>query len=170
MLGDFVLAIILIVIGIGVLISTSAYPDFGSLSVIGPEFLPNIMSYFFIFSAVVLLAKLVHKAVIRKTDAEGRSYLSLEGEKVRKACGIIFKENLRVNINVVITLLLIVVYGLLLSTVGYEILTVVFLVTTMLLNGVRKPRTLILVPVLTLIAIYVIFVLLLKVQIPRIIF
>lgn len=170
MLGDLILSVILLGISIGVLISTSSYPDFGNLSVIGPEFLPNIMSYFFIFAAAVLLVKLIYKAFVRKTDEEGRAYLALEKEKVRAAGSKIFKENFRVNLNVVITLLLVAAYGLLLSYVGYEILTAVFLIITMLLNGIRKPRTLILVPVLTLIAIYIVFVLLLKVQIPRLIF
>lgn len=170
MLGELILSVILLILGVGVLISTSAYPDFGALSVIGPEFLPNLVAYFFLLSAVVFLAKLVHKAFVKKVDEDGNSYLQMEKEKVQKACQSIFKENLKTNAGVAATMLMIVAYGLLLPHTGYEILTIIFLVVSMLLNGVRKPKILILVPVLTVIAIYIVFILLLKVQIPRIIY
>lgn len=168
MLGDLILSIVLLAMGGGVLISTSKYPDFGALSVIGPEFLPNIMSYFFIFSAVIFLVKLIIKAFVKKVDENGNSYLEMEQEKIQTVCHNIFRKNLRTNLNVVIIIAMIVVYGVLLPYVGYEILTVIFMVISLLLNGVRKPRILILVPILTLIAIYVVFVLVLKVQIPRV--
>lgn len=170
MLGDLILSVVLIALGSGVLISTSKYPDFGALSVIGPEFLPNIIAYFFIFAAAVFLIKLFYKAFIKKTDENGNSYLEMEKQSVHAACQSIFKDNIRQNLNVVIIILMIVAYGFLLPYVGYEILTLVFLVVSLLLNGIRKPLIIVLVPVLTVLAIYVVFVVLLKVQIPRVIY
>lgn len=64
---------------------------------------------------------------------------------------------------------MIIVYGMLFGILGYEILTVVFLVVSMLINGIRKPQTLIAVPVLAVVLIYVFFVMILKVQLPRMI-
>lgn len=170
MLGDLILSIILLIMGIGVLISTSQYPDFGALSVIGPEFLPNLVAYFFLIAAVVFLIKLADKTFIHKTDSNGVSYLQTEKEKVRAVCQSVFKDNFWTNLRVAITVLMVVAYGFLLPHVGYEILTAVFLVVSMLLNGIRKPLLLVVVPILTLVAIYVVFVLLLKVQIPRLIY
>lgn len=170
MLGELILSIVLIVIAALVLVDTSGYHDFGALSVIGPEFLPNLIAYFFLIAAAVFLIKLAHKVFIKKVDENGKSYLQTEKENVRAACNSIFKENFRANLNVVIILLMIVAYGFLLPAVGYEILTIIFLLVSLLLNGIRKPHVLVLVPILTVAAIYVAFVLVLKVQIPRIFF
>ena len=169
MLGDLILSIVLIVISILVLKSTSAYPDYGSLSVIGPEVFPNIIAYFFLIAAVYFLISILYKAFVKKTDAEGNSYLETEKAKVKAACNSIFKENLTSNVKAVFTVLMIIVYGMLFGILGYEILTVVFLVVSMLINGIRKPQTLIAVPVLAVVLIYVFCVMILKVQLPRMI-
>ena len=60
-----------------------------------------------------------------------------------------------------------IIYALLLPTVGFEILTIVFLIATMYLNGVRKPHVLLIVSVASVVVIYIFFVMILKVQIPR---
>lgn len=169
MLGDLILSIVLIVISTLVLRSTSTYPDYGSLSVIGPEVFPNIIAYFLLIASAYFLICIIYKAFIKKTDAEGNSYLETEKAKVKAACNSIFKENLAGNVKVVITILLVIAYGMLLGVVGYEILTIVFLVATMFMNGIRKPQILIIVPVVAVVVIYVFFVMILKVQLPRMI-
>lgn len=169
MLGDLILSIVLIVISTLVLRSTSAYPDYGSLSVIGPEVFPNIIAYFFLIAAAYFLICIIYKAFIKKTDEEGNSYLETEKAKVKVACNSIFKENLASNVKVVVTILLVIAYGMLLGIFGYEILTLVFLIVTMLMNGIRKPQILVGVSVATVVVIYVFFVMILKVQLPRMI-
>lgn len=170
MFADLILSAVLLVIGSAVLISTSHYPDFSQLSVIGPGFFPNIISIFFIISAVYLILKTLYKAFVKKTDSEGNSYIEMEKSRVSASIDKNFKQNRRSVLNLVITMVMILLYGLLLPTVGYEILTIVFLFVSMLLNGVRKPVTLIVVPIVATVVVYLLFVLILKVQLPRLLF
>ena len=70
-------------------------------------------------------------------------------------------------IHLVITIILMIAYTLLLPTVGFEVLTIVFLIATMFVYGIRKPHVLLIVSVVSVVIIYIFFVMILKVQIPR---
>lgn len=166
MLGDTILSIVLLIMGGYILNEVSGYPNYSNLSVIGPEVFPGIIAVFFIISAIWILITVVWRGWIKKTDADGNSYIEVEKQKIQ--VGI---QNMKMNkgsiINLVITIILMIAYALLLPTVGFEVLTVVFLMMTMWLNGIRKPHILVLVSVLSVVAIYLFFVMILKVQIPR---
>ena len=82
MLGELILSIVLIVIAALVLVDTSGYHDFGALSVIGPEFLPNLIAYFFLIAAAVFLIKLAHKVFIKKENHTCRQKRKMSGRHV----------------------------------------------------------------------------------------
>lgn len=99
-------------------------------------------------------------------DINGVSYI--EQEKTKISAGIQnAKENRASIFHLILTIILMIIYALLLPTVGFEILTIVFLIATMYLNGVRKPHVLLIVSVASVVVIYIFFVMILKVQIPR---
>lgn len=165
-LGDAILAIVLLVMGGYILNEVNAYPDYSNLSVIGPEVFPKLIAIFFIISAIWFLLTVVWKGWIKKVDVNGVSYI--EQEKVKISAGIQnVKENRASIFHLIFTIVLMIIYALLLPTVGFEILTIVFLIATMYLNGVRKPHVLLIVSVASVVAIYIFFVMILKVQIPR---
>ena len=165
-LGDAILAIVLLVMGGYILNEVSAYPDYSNLSVIGPEVFPKLIAIFFIISAIWFLATVIWKGWIKKVDADGNSYI--ETEKAKVQAGIqSMKGNKSSIIHLVITIILMIAYALLLPTVGFEVLTIVFLIATMFMNGVRKPHVLAIVSVVSVVVIYIFFVVILKAQIPR---
>lgn len=166
MLGDAILAIVLLVMGGYILNEVNAYPDYSNLSVIGPEVFPKLIAIFFIISAIWFLLTVVWKGWIKKVDINGVSYI--EQEKTKISAGIQnAKENRASIFHLILTIILMIIYALLLPTVGFEILTIVFLIATMYLNGVRKPHVLLIVSVASVVVIYIFFVMILKVQIPR---
>lgn len=165
-LGDAILAIVLLVMGGYILNEVNAYPDYSNLSVIGPEVFPKLIAIFFIISAIWFLLTVVWKGWIKKVDINGVSYI--EQEKTKISAGIQnAKENRASIFHLILTIILMIIYALLLPTVGFEILTIVFLIATMYLNGVRKPHVLLIVSVASVVVIYIFFVMILKVQIPR---
>lgn len=166
MLGDVILSVVLIIMGGYILNEVSAYPDYSNLSVIGPEVFPGIIAVFFLISAVWLLFTVIWRGWIKKTDADGNSYIETEKAKIRSGLQSM-NGNLASIVNLVITIVLMIAYALLLPTVGFEVLTIVFLIVTMLMNGVRKPHVLVIVSVASVVVIYIFFVMILKVQIPR---
>jgi putative tricarboxylic transport membrane protein len=165
-LGDTILSIVLLIMGGYILNEVSAYPDYSNLSVIGPEVFPGVIAIFFMISAAWLLVTVFWKGWVKKTNAEGNSYLEMEKAKIQAGIQSI-KENKISIINLIVTIVLMIAYALLLPTVGFEILTIVFLIATMLMNGIRKPYMLVLISVVAVIVIYIFFVMILKVQIPR---
>ncbi|MCF2682263.1 tripartite tricarboxylate transporter TctB family protein [Faecalicatena contorta] len=166
MLGDAILAIVLLVMGGYILNEVNAYPDYSNLSVIGPEVFPKLIAIFFIISAIWFLATVIWKGWIKKVDADGNSYI--EKEKAKVQAGVQSMQGNKTSIiHLVITIILMIAYALLLPTVGFEVLTIVFLIATMFMNGVRKPHVLLIVSVVSVVIIYIFFVMILKVQIPR---
>lgn len=65
MLGDAILAIVLLVMGGYILNEVNAYPDYSNLSVIGPEVFPKLIAIFFIISAIWFLATVIWKGWIK---------------------------------------------------------------------------------------------------------
>lgn len=169
MLGDTILSIVLLIMGGYILNEVSGYPDYSNLSVIGPEVFPGVIAIFFILSAIWFLITVIWRGWIKKTDADGNSYIETEKAKIQAGVQSM-KTNKGSIINLIITIVLMIAYALLLPTVGFEVLTIVFLIATMWMNGVRKPHVLVLISVLSVVVIYIFFVMILKVQIPRMLY
>lgn len=169
MLGNILLSVFLIFIATVVRIDTSSYGDCSALVAVGPDVFPNIISWFLYAASVAFICPPLYKLLIKKVDKEGQSYYQLEKAKAISAFENI-KKNLHSFWGTIGVVLLMVLYGLLLKPVGFEICTLLFIVGVMLCCGERKPLRLVLVPVCTMVGVLLIFKVILKIALPMTIF
>lgn len=163
MAANFILSLVVILLSVVILIQTASYPDFGNLSVIGPEAIPNCLAYFMLAAAAYLITAEVVKCLRGKK--ENPSYFVQEINKAKAVLSGL-SQNLAGVVRTILTLVLMYLFATCLKKVGFEICSAVFLIGTMLLNGVRKIWKLITVPVVTIAVVYLVFVYGLRVNIP----
>ncbi len=163
------MSVVLSAISAVVLAETATYPDFGALSVIPPSFFPNILAYFFLACSAFYIIKNFILAFVKKTDKNGESYIALEKQKWTKSTTFI-KEHKGSIAHLVIIVAMGILYAVLLETVGYEILTAVFLFVSMFILGERRWYVLLIIPIAAILVIYLGFVTGLRVPIPRLIY
>lgn len=169
MIGDALLSVFLIIVATIVRIDTSGYGDFSALVQVGAEMFPNIIAWFLYISAAILIIKIVYMVCVKKVNADGISYIQIEKDKVA-ATREKMKTNWKGYLGAIGVIVLMILYGALLPTVGFEICTVVFMVGVMLLCGEKRPLRLILIPLGTMFAVLLIFRVILKVALPLLIF
>lgn len=160
MIKNLILSACMLILSSVVVHETSGYPDFSGMSIVGPNVIPNVLAGFIAVIAVILILQEVYRCVRGK-----KRYTHLELRKSREAMAALAANKAGV-FRIVAILALMLLYTLLLNTIGFEICTTVFLVCAMLLSGVRKVKYLILVPLGTIAAVYICFVYALKVSIP----
>lgn len=165
MIANMILALFLLALSGFVLRTAYSWPDFSRLSVVGPDLVPKLLGYFFLFVALVLLAQAAYKIWIKKTDENGNSYWKLELEGAARLRGRL-SENAGGILSAVCIPLLILFYGLAVKPVGFEICTVVFLFLCLLLCRERRWYILVFTPLLSTAAIYIVFKVLLRVSLP----
>lgn len=166
MIGDLLIAVILLGISIVLRIETSSYGDYSMFTLVGPELFPNISSMLFLILAVLLAVKPLYLLLIKRKDKDGISYWSRECGKVRQVYLLITKDQRKGSLTVVGNLVLLALYALLFKPVGFELTTLVFLFATMFICGERRPAVLIAVPICSVAAVYVFLVIIMRVSIP----
>jgi len=159
MIANFVLCACMFAISGYIWYETSGYPDYSNMAIVGPEAIPNLLAWILVILSVIVLLGEIRKIVTDKgyfaDQVGGAKWLAKE-----------VLENKAGIFRIVATLGMMFLYAALLKTVGFEICSTVFLVTTMLLNGVRNWKVLVLVPVGTIAVVFFIFVELLHVSVP----
>lgn len=165
MIGEFLLALLLLAVATIVQVDISGYPDVSKILQVGPGVFPNFISIFLYIVGFILILKLLYLLVIKKTDENGVPFLQAEKEAAKKNMESI-KENMGSFIGTIGILVLMFLYASLLKTIGFEICTLVFLVGTMLFLGERRPVRLVLVPVGATAVILLIFRVFLKIALP----
>ena len=163
MIKNLILSACMLILSSVVVHETSGYPDFSGMSIVGPNVIPNVLAGFIAVIAVILILQEVYRCVRGRNDTP--TYAQTELRKSREAMAALAANKAGV-FRIVAILALMLLYTLLLTTLGFEICTTVFLVCAMLLSGVRKVKYLILVPLGTIAAVYICFVYALKVSIP----
>ena len=163
MIANLILSVCMLILS-GVLIrETSSYPDFSGNSIVGPEAIPNILAGFIAVIAIIIALREIYKCV--KGRNASPTYVQAELAKSKEAMGKL-ASNKAGLFRIIAILTLMLLYTVLLNTVGFEIFTSVFLVCAMLLTGVRNIKYLVLISLGTITVIYVCFVYALKVSIP----
>lgn len=163
MIANLILSGCMLVLSGMIVLETSGYPDYSNVGVIGPDVIPNCLALFIAVIAVILALNEVYKCV--KGGKATPTYAQAEIVRSKEVMTNLF-ANKPGLLRIIATLLLMFLFAMLLDVVGFEICTVVFLVCTMLLNGVRKLLPLVLVPIGTVLVVYVGFVYALRVSIP----
>lgn len=159
MIANFIFCACMFALSGYVWYETSGYPDYSSMAIVGPEAIPNLLAWIItILSVIVLLGEVVK--ILRD-----KTYFSTQtaGAKALAKSVLGHKSGI---FRIVATLAMMFLYAALLKTVGFEICSAVFLVVTMLLNGVRNWKVLVLIPVGTIAVVFVVFVKLLHVSVP----
>ena len=158
---NVVVSSVLLIIGIAVVIYASTFPDFSLLTRVGPDLFPSIMGWVIIICSAIVLFQALRK-LASKRDSDGKIDLGEEKEKFRAALAKIKerKKNFIAMVGIPVMMLL---YGLLIETVGFEILSVLFLFISILLCGERRPLRLVLIPVISTACMYLVFIVLLKI-------
>lgn len=148
-----------------VLVTASSWPDFSSLSVLGPETVPQILGWFFVIAGGILIGKVLYRAFIKKVTAEGESYVhkDLAAAKAKFAY---LKIKWKGVVALIALPIMMIIYASVLETVGFEICTLVFLFVALLVCQERRWYILVGVPVGMTVAVYLLFSLLLKVPLP----
>ena len=163
MVGNFILIAATVLVSGIVLAQTSTFPDYSNISSVGPEAIPNVLAILMLVIVAILAVQEVQK--ILRGRHESPTYVQVELQKTKEAWAMILSNKMG-NLRVAGNLIMIVLFALLLRTVGFEICAFVFLAGGMLLNGVRKVWQIILLPVCTIAIIYGVFVVSLRINIP----
>lgn len=163
MVGNVILSVCIIIFSLFIFLQTSAFPEYKNLAVIGPEAIPNCLAGFMLLIAVLLLINEGIKAAKGKHNQP--SYVEAEIAKAKETWQVVVSNKMGV-VRVMGNLVLMVLFGVCLRTVGFEICGFVFLVCSMLLNGIRTVWKLIVIPLATIAVVYGVFVIALRINIP----
>lgn len=159
---DMGIGLVMLIFGGYVIYEASTYPDFSKLTPVGSEVFPYIMGGVIVICSVIVIGRSAYKLFFSETKTEA---MEKEKEQFFKiwTCFQENKKNLPAVIGIPFMMLL---YALLLNSVGFEILSVLFLFISMLLCHERRVPYLVFVPVLGTVAMYYIFHVLLKIMLP----
>ncbi|WP_050622543.1 tripartite tricarboxylate transporter TctB family protein [Clostridium phoceensis] len=163
MVGNLILIAATVLVSGIVLAQTSTFSDYSSISAVGPEAVPNVLAVLMLAIAAILAVQEVQK--ILRGRYENPTYVQAELQKTKETWAMILSNKMGI-LRVAGNLIMIVLFALLLRTVGFEICAFVFLAGGMLLNGVRKVWQIILLPICTIAIIYGVFVVALRINIP----
>lgn len=163
MIGNFITSVLLLILSGVIYTESKEMPNLGGMTLAGPGFFPKCCAAFFTFAAAVLIIQELYKIITVKTG--DMTYVRTE---LKKAVDL--KETIKNNVSGVIRMtvipVLMVLYGISLRGIGFEISTFVFLIASMIVCGERSLKKLLLVPVLSIIVVYLLFIKFLRVAIP----
>lgn len=156
------MGLLMLLFGGYVVYEASTYPDFSMLTPVDSDVFPSIMGWVIIICSIIMIAREAYKLFF---DADKEKYRAKEQElfaELRTR----FQENKR-NLPAAIGIpTMMLLYAVLLNTVGFEILSVLFLFIGMLLCRERNPLRLILIPIIGTAVMYYVFRVLLKIMLP----
>ena len=163
MIGNFITSVLLLILSGVIYAESSKMPNLGGMTLAGPGFFPKCCAAFFTFAAVVLIIQEVYKIITVKTG--DTAYAKAE---LKKAADL--KETIKNNLSGVFRMtvipVLMVLYGISLRGIGFEISTFVFLIASMAVCGERSWKRLLLIPIAAIIVVYLLFIKFLRVAIP----
>lgn len=145
-----------------VLYEASTYPDYSMLTPVSSDVFPTIMGWVIIICSLIVIGRAVYKLYLCPAKAQYREKDKALVAEI-KARFLANRRNLPAAIGIPLMMLL---YALLLNTVGFEILSVLFIFIGMLLCRERNPWRLVLIPILGTAAMYYVFHVLLKIMLP----
>lgn len=162
MILDISISIIMLIFGGYVLYEASTYPDYSMLTPVSSDVFPKIMGWTIVICSAAVIARAVWRLNFspKKEEYRQKDKELLLGIKERFIAN---RRNLPAAVGIPVLMLL---YALLLNSVGFEILSVLFLLISMLLCRERNLWRLILIPILGTAAMYFVFHILLKIQVP----
>ncbi len=159
MIANFVLSGFVAILSLGILYLTSQFKDFSNFAMVGPEVIPNCLAVIMLVLAGLIVAGEIIKITTHKNYVQ-------EQTKGAKDLYIKITSNKPGLLRILGTLVLMVLFGVLLRIIGFEICCMSFLFLCMLMNGVRNKIQLIAIPVITTLVVYGIFVYFLRVNVP----
>ena len=159
---DIIISLIMIGVGGYIIYEASTYPDYSMLTPVSSDVFPKIMGWVMVICALIVLGNAVYKLWFSKDKEKYREQNRTLAEEI-KTRFIENKRNLPTAIGIPVLML---AYALLLETVGFEILSVLFLFFSLLLCRERSPVKLILIPIVGTAVMYYIFHVLLKIMVP----
>ncbi len=163
MIANFILSGVITVLSCGILYLTSQFKDFSNFAMVGPEVVPNCLAAIMLILSAIIFFTEIFKIVRQKNYVQEQ----LKGAKELYAH---ITGNKRGLFRILGTLALMFLFGAALRTVGFEICGIVFLVSCMLMNGVRSKVQLVVIPLVTAVVVYGLFVYFLRVNIPMLFF
>lgn len=163
MIGNFITSGLLLILSGFIYAESGRMPNLGGMTLAGPGFFPRCCAAFFTFAAMVLIIQEVYKIItVKKGDI---TYVRTE---LKKASDL--KETVKNNLSGVFRMtvipVLMMLYGISLRGIGFEISTFVFLIASMAVCGERSWKRLLLIPVVAIIVVYLLFIKFLRVAIP----
>lgn len=162
MILEIGIAAIMFFLGVYVVYEASTYPDFSKLTAVGSDVFPKIMGGIIIICSLIVILRAAYKLLISPQKNQ-----NLEAERAMlreiKQRFLDNKQNLPAAIGLPVMM---IIYAFLLEIVGFEILSVLFLLFSMLLCRERNILRLILVPLVGTAFMYYIFHILLKIMLP----
>ena len=163
MIGILITSGLLLVLSGFIYVESGKMPNLGGMTLAGPGFFPRCCAGFFTFAAIVLIIQEVYKIVTVKTG--DTTYARAE---LKKAADL--KENIKHNLSGVFRMtvipVLMVLYGISLRGIGFEISTFLFLISGMAVCGERSWKRLLLIPIVSILVVYLLFIKFLRVAIP----
>jgi putative tricarboxylic transport membrane protein len=150
-IGEILLTGLIVLISVFLLMETGSFPVYQSKGLAGPALWPRIILMMLILLGLIVLGALFSK--MSKKDHASR---------------IVAEENQeRILPRVYIVMAFCVLYTVLIKTFGFLLVSLAFQVLTLWVMGVRKPKSLILGPVLLTAALYGLFIRILHNPLPR---
>ena len=159
---DILISVLMLAFGSYVVYEASTYPDYSKITPVSSDVFPRIMGITIIICSSIVLIKALYKLCFSKDKEKYREQDAQLAKSIKEK----FVENKR-NLPAAVGIpVLMLAYALLLNKVGFEILSVLFLLFSMLLCRERRPIRLILVPILGTAAMYFVFHVLLRIMVP----
>jgi putative tricarboxylic transport membrane protein len=150
-IGEIILTGLIVLVSIFLLVVTGSFPTYQSKGLAGPALWPRI-----ILVMLILLGLIVLAGLFRKPAAKGPTHQIGAGENQERILPRVF-----------IIMGFCVLYTLVMKSFGFLLVSLAFQILTLWVMGVRKPKSLILGPVLLTAALYGLFIRILHNPLPR---
>jgi putative tricarboxylic transport membrane protein len=151
MIGEILLTILIVLASIFLLVATGSFPTYQSKGLAGPALWPRIILIMLIFLGLIVLVGLIRK--MARKDPSPRSEAGESQEQVLP--------------RVFVVMAFCILYTLLMKTIGFLLLSLLFQILVLWVMGVRNPRSLIVGPILLTTALYGLFIRMLHNPLPR---
>ena len=150
-IGEIILTGLIVLASIFLLVVTGSFPVYQSKGLAGPALWPRIILIMLIFLGLIVLTGLIRKMARKDPSSGGKAEESQE----------------RVLPRVFVVMAFCILYTLFMKTFGFLLLSLLFQILVLWVMGVRKPRSLIVGPVLLTAALYGLFIRILHNPLPR---
>jgi len=151
MIGEMILTGLIVLTSIFLIVETGNFPVYQSKGLVGPALWPRIVLMMLILLGLIVMTDLIGRMAKKSSSPRINAEESQE----------------RILPRVFIVMAFCILYTLLMKTFGFLLISLAFQVLTLWVMGVRRPKSLILGPVLLTAALYGLFIRILHNPLPR---